>query len=94
MKELKVFHCKLVLINRETYFELTHKHTRINQLSISLDDAVYIPEQKSVLILLKSNFYKENKPQSFFFNNTYFNFFVFLTRHNKLIYKINWVKGY
>lgn len=66
MKELKVFHCKLVLINRETYFELTHKHTRINQLSISLDDAVYIPEQKSVLILLKSNFYKENKPQSFF----------------------------
>lgn len=48
MKELKVFHCKLVLINRETYFELTHKHThtRINQLSISLDDAVYIPEQK------------------------------------------------
>lgn len=66
MKELKVFHCKLVLINRETYFELAHKHTRINQLSISLDDAVYIPEQKSVLILLKSNFYKENKPQSFF----------------------------
>lgn len=96
MKELKVFHCKLVLINRETYFDLTHKHTktRINQLSISLDDAVYIPEQKSVLILLKSNFYKENKPQSFFFNNTYFNFFVFLTRHNKPIYKINWVKGY
>lgn len=48
MKELKVFHCKLVLINRETYFELTHKHThtRINLLSISLDDAVYIPEQK------------------------------------------------
>lgn len=46
MKELKVSHCKLVLINRETYFELAHKHTRINQLSISLDDAVYIPEQK------------------------------------------------
>lgn len=68
MKELKVFHCKLVLINRDLFWThtQTHTHTRINQLSISLDDAVYIPEQKSVLILLKSNFYKENKPQSFF----------------------------
>lgn len=96
MKELKVFHCKLVLINRETYFELTHNHTHGSTSYQFLWMMQYISlSKKCVLILLKSNFYKENKPQSFFFfNNTYFNFFVFLTRHNKLIYKIDWVKGY
>lgn len=97
MKELKVFHCKLVLINRETYFELTHKHTHTHGSTSYqfLWMMQYISlSKKCVLILLKSNLHKENKPQSFFFNNTYFNFFVFLTRHNKPIYKINWVKGY